>query len=107
MTRWTEYVTTWNDVQRLSEVLTVPTTIQGLSYWTVSEIADELGVSRQTLWRWRKADEIPQGCKARGNRVVFSRDEVAAIRAFAERVEPIAPPEDEMQPSLFHAESSR
>ena len=84
----------------------MPTKIKGHQYWTVSEIADELGVSRQTLWRWRKADEIPQGCKARGNRVVFSLDEVVAIRAFAERVEPIAPPEDDIQRSLFHAETS-
>ena len=28
--------------------------IKGVEYWTEREVVEEVGVSRQTLWRWRK-----------------------------------------------------
>ena len=67
----------------------MPVEIQGEQYYTNSEIADELKVSRQTLWRWRDNGSIPPGWKYRTRQVLFTTDEVEAIRHFANRLEPI------------------
>jgi transposase-like protein len=32
----------------------MPVKVEGQEYYTNSEVSDELGVSRQTLWRWRE-----------------------------------------------------
>ena len=67
----------------------MPVEIQGEHYYTNSEVADELKVSRQTLWRWRDKGSIPVGWKYRTRQVLFTAEEVAAIRQFANRLEPI------------------
>lgn len=62
--------------------------IEGVKYFTAADIHRELGVIRQTLWRWRKARMIPQGRRYRGRQVVFTREEVEAIRDYSNRLEP-------------------
>lgn len=67
----------------------MPVLIDETRYFSALDIANELGVSRTTFWRWRNEGSIPTGRKYRGRMVVFTEDEVEAIRAFANRLEPI------------------
>ena len=63
--------------------------IAGESYFTLTEVAEELGVTRQSLWLWRKNGKIPMGRRARGRQVVFTQAEVSSIRQYANRLESI------------------
>lgn len=65
--------------------------IDGVQYYSATDVHEELGIARQTLWRWRQASKIPQGRRHRGYKIVFTAEEVAQIRDFANRLEP--PPE--------------
>ena len=69
----------------------MPVDIDGQEYLSASEVADRVNVSRQTLWRWRQDDLVPQGHRYRGRQVVFSPEEIQAIADYAYRMEPIAP----------------
>ena len=69
----------------------MPTKIQGKTYYSAAEICRKMGVTRQTLWRWRRERKVPIGRRYRGHRVVFTRKEVAAIREYAVRLEPALP----------------
>ncbi|MCC6644559.1 MAG: helix-turn-helix domain-containing protein [Polyangiaceae bacterium] len=62
--------------------------IDGVEYFTAADIHRELGVARQTLWRWRKARKIPPGRRYRDRQIVFTRAEVDAIREYSNRLEP-------------------
>lgn len=62
--------------------------IKGDPYVGSSEVARAIGVSRQTLWRWRQAGRVPAGRIFRGRHVVFTLPEVEVIRAYATRLEP-------------------
>ena len=74
--------------------------IKEINYFTAADIQREIGVVRQTLWRWRKAEKIPQGRLYRGRQVVFTTQEVEAIREYANRLEP-AESSDSDQMKLF------
>lgn len=67
----------------------MPVEIQGSKYFTNSEVSAELGVSRQTLWRWREKGRIPTGLRYRTRQVLFTLDEVDAIKLYANHLEPI------------------
>jgi hypothetical protein len=62
--------------------------IDGVSYFSTSELLVELGVSRQTLWRWRQQRKIPAGHRYRDKTILFTADEVELIRQYANRIEP-------------------
>jgi hypothetical protein len=66
----------------------MPIHIEGVEYFTAADIHRELDVARQTLWRWRKAGKIPPGRRYRDRQVVFTREEVEAIREYSNRLEP-------------------
>jgi predicted DNA-binding transcriptional regulator AlpA len=66
----------------------MPIKIQGVPYFSASDIQQDLGVARQTLWRWRKTRKIPQGCRYRDRQVVFTKEQVDAIREYANRLQP-------------------
>lgn len=68
----------------------VPTTLHDTTFLTATEVADLAGVSRQSLWRWKKAGHIPGGRRYRGRELLYTRDEVEAIYAHAHRLEPEA-----------------
>ena len=69
----------------------LPVNIRNISYLSVSELLEELEVTRQTLWRWRQEGKIPAGHRLRNRMVVFSAEEVEEIKAFANQIEPIQP----------------
>ncbi|MFL6450935.1 MAG: helix-turn-helix domain-containing protein [Bryobacteraceae bacterium] len=79
----------------------MPITIAGQTYHSASELADELGISRQTLWRWRDQKKIPPGLRYRSGQVLFTDDEAQTIREFANRLEPIEPGTPPSQMKLF------
>jgi hypothetical protein len=64
--------------------------IDGVTYFSVTDIQRDLKVPRQTIWRWRKAGHISQGRLYRGKRLVFTKEEVEEIRKYANRLEPVA-----------------
>lgn len=66
----------------------MPIRIEGVDYFTAADIHREIGVARQTLWRWRKAGKIPQGRRYRDRQIVFTREEVKSIREYSSRLEP-------------------
>ena len=54
--------------------------IDGIRYYTATEVARELGVSRQTIWRWRREARIPPGNRFRDGQVMFAESELQAVR---------------------------
>jgi transcriptional regulator with XRE-family HTH domain len=78
----------------------MPLEIRGVKYFTASDVAKQMGVSRQTLWRWRQEGSIPQGHRFRKKHVVFTLAEVRVIDEFANRIDPIEP-SDNVQRDLF------
>lgn len=66
-----------------------PVEINGKEYFTATGVASEIGVCRQTLWRWRQSGKIPSGHRHRTGQVLFTGDEVEMICAYANRVVPI------------------
>jgi predicted DNA-binding transcriptional regulator AlpA len=62
--------------------------IDGVRYNSATDIQRDVGVARQTLWRWRKDRKIPQGRRYRDRQVLFTQEEVDEIREYANRLEP-------------------
>jgi predicted DNA-binding transcriptional regulator AlpA len=76
--------------------------VNGVRYVTLDKIAERIGRSRQTIWRWRKQGVIPQGNRDRRGRVLFSEAEFETIRKYATTLEAIAlSPADDSQLRLF------
>jgi len=71
----------------------MPIEIDGVEYFTAADIEREVGVVRQTLWRWRRARAIPQGLRYRNRVIVFTREEVEAILDYSNRLEPADSPQ--------------
>lgn len=63
--------------------------IDGRTYVTTAEVLVEIGVTRQTLWRWRREGKIPKGRRFRDRQVIFSAEEMADILNYANRLEPL------------------
>lgn len=63
--------------------------INGSIYVTATSLAKQVRVCRQTLWRWRQGGQIPSGHRHRNGQVLFTKEEVEAVLAFANRVDPI------------------
>lgn len=75
--------------------------VDGVTYFSADEVAEQAEVSRQTLWRWRQDELVPAGRKYRGRRLLFSEDELQAILEFAHRLEPVQlGRDDERAPSV-------
>lgn len=76
--------------------------IDGDAYLSAAEVVRRLGISRQTLWRWRQEEKIPPGHRYRGRQVLFSEAEFTEIESFANRLEPIQTEIDRTQLRLFN-----
>lgn len=63
--------------------------VDGQFFYSTKDVVENLGISRQTLWRWRIEGKIPQGNRYRVNRIIFTEEEVKQIREYAEHIEPI------------------
>ena len=63
--------------------------IDGVAYIAANDVIEVLGISRQTLWRWRQDGKIPPGYRYRDRHVLFTPSEVDQIQQFANRIEPI------------------
>jgi Helix-turn-helix domain len=66
-----------------------PRCIDGITYFAATDVATLLKISRQTLWRWRRAGKIPLGHRFRDGQTFFTQNEIVEIAAFARRIEPI------------------
>ena len=77
-----------------------PVQIDGIAYFSATDLTAALGISRQTLWRWRRAGKIPLGHRFRDGQTFFTKEEVEEIKGFASRIEPIGE-RDRNQLELF------
>jgi hypothetical protein len=80
----------------------MPIEIDGIEYFTAADIHRELRTARQTLWRWRKGGKVPRGRRYRDRDVLFTRQEVDAIREYANRLEPADPTDGSELNALKH-----
>ena len=62
-------------------------TINGVEYYSATQLLREIGVSRQTFWRWRQRGRIPAGHRFRDGRLLFTGPEAETIRSFATSME--------------------
>jgi DNA-binding transcriptional MerR regulator len=69
--------------------------VGGVPYFSTAQVAEMVGVSRQTLWRWRKSALVPSGARFRNGQVLFSQEDITAIRAYAEQLEPLGNSSDQ------------
>jgi hypothetical protein len=67
----------------------MPLEIDGVRYFFAADIAEDVGVSRQTLWRWRRTGKVPAGRRYRDKQVLFTQTEFEQIREYANRIEPL------------------
>jgi transposase-like protein len=67
----------------------MPKELESSEYWSAAELIRELGVSRQTLWRWRRLRKIPVGRRFRDGQILFTPAEADSIRHYANKVEPV------------------
>ncbi len=69
--------------------------------FTATEVTEDVGVVRQTLWRWRQQGKIPAGYRYRGRQILYSENELEGIREFANKLEPLSKDESPSQQRLF------
>lgn len=65
----------------------MPFELGGKFYMTSAEVLDDIKISRQTLWRWRREGKIPIGKRFRDGKILFDVDEVTLIREYANRID--------------------
>lgn len=68
-------------------------TIDGVKYYPAADLVRRIGVSRQTLWRWRKQEKVPSGYHYRDGRLYFTEDECRAVMEYANHIEPASVPQ--------------
>jgi len=74
--------------------------IDGVEYYSTTEVLAATGISRQTLWRWRQEGRVPDGNRFRNGHVLFTEAEYGEILAYANRIEPGALASDPSQLGL-------
>ncbi len=82
--------------------VTFPTLkIGSADYVDAVNLVEHLGITRQTLWNWRRSAKIPLGFRYR-NRVVFTTEEVREIESFAHQLAPaeLSTPTNQLKLSL-------
>ena len=52
------------------------------------EVAKAAGISKNTLLRWLKAGKVPEVARDRNGWRIFTEDDVARVKAYAERTTP-------------------
>jgi len=79
----------------------MPIIIESHMFFTATEVSKDIGVVRQTIWRWRQVGKIPAGRRYRDRQILFTLEEVAKIKEFANRMEPIGSPDTSELRTLF------
>lgn len=65
--------------------------VDGATYYSASEVVRLLGISRQSLWRWRTDGKVPAGRRYRDRQILFTAREVEQVKEYANRLEPAEP----------------
>lgn len=73
-------------VSRLPQLLK-----DGVEYVAATAVARSVGVTRQTLWRWRTDGKVPTGHRFRTGEIFFTRAEADRVREYATLIEPATP----------------
>ena len=63
--------------------------IDGVVYLTAGEVARSLGITRQTLWRWRRDGKVPPGRTNRNGQLLFTVDDLRRMLDHSLAVEPL------------------
>lgn len=82
----------------------MPISIGGVIYYSAAELVNELGITRQTFWRWRRGGKVPAGQRFRDGQILFSQFELQLARDYAHRLEPTHPASPD-QLKLFNGPS--
>ena len=69
----------------------VPVEVEGVAYYSASEVARAAGISRQSLWRWRTEGKVPLGRRYRDRQILFTALELQQVKEYAHRLEPAEP----------------
>lgn len=69
----------------------MPVEVGGVTYYSASEVARAVGISRQSLWRWRTDGKVPSGRRYRDRQVLFTASELERVKEYANRLEPAEP----------------
>jgi len=67
----------------------MPVDVDGVTYYSASDVAQEVGISRQSLWR--QEGKVPSGRKYRDRQILFTAGELGQIKDYANRLEPAEP----------------
>ena len=85
----------------------MPIEVDGVKYFTAADVARDVGVTRQTLWRWRQDGKVPAGRRFRDRQVIFTGGELDTIRDYANRIEPLDEADPSSQLRLFNGKGGR
>ncbi len=73
-----------------------------VEYYTTTQVAKEVGITRQTLLRWFKEGKIKEVQRSDRNWRLFTREDIEAIRKIkGQRKPPKLIPKPDPQPDLF------
>ena len=73
------------------ETRVMPLEVDEVTYYSAADVVRDIGVSRQTLWRWRQDGKVPLGRRYRDRSILFTAAELEQIREYANRIEPVTP----------------
>ena len=69
--------------------LNMPIVVGETQYYVAADVEREIGVSRSTLWRWRRQGKIPAGNRYRDRQILYTEEEFQTVKSFAHRVQPV------------------
>jgi len=67
----------------------MPLSVEDVTYYTLTEVAERVDRARETIWRWIRAEKVPRGRRYRNRERLFTEAEIEEIYAHAHRIEPI------------------
>ena len=82
----------------------MPVEVSGIRFFNVRDVAEIVGVSRQSIWRWHRDNKIPSPryIRKKHKHRLFTREEVEKIYEYAHRLESVDSTEEfEHQLKLF------
>jgi predicted DNA-binding transcriptional regulator AlpA len=87
-----------NDAVQPEETLELmPVEVDGVTYYSASDVVRAVGISRQSLWRWRTDGKVPPGRRYRDHQLLFTAQEVQQVKEYAHRLEPAEPASSQLR----------